>query len=169
MDSIDWDDRAFFDDDEWVTWSEINEQLRHKEWRAKYPNAVQTMIPYFESLISLAESYHLETGLHLNAYGDIGELFGAITYGIKLNRTYAQGADGRLGNDHVEIKTITPFKKKDEVLVDLSGNFSKLLVVKINEAFQVCGRMVDRRSLPTQRGRYLRVRWADLPSSTSGS
>ena len=102
-------------------------------------------------------------------WGDIGELFGAITYGIKLNRTYAQGADGRLGNDHVEIKTITPFKKKDEVLVDLSGHFIKLLVVKINEAFQVCGRMVDRRSLPTPRGRYLRVRWADLPSSTSGS
>lgn len=67
-------------------------------------------IPYFEDLTSLAESYHLETGLHLSVYGDIGELFGAITYGIKLNRTYAQGSDGRLGNDHVEIKTITPFK-----------------------------------------------------------
>ena len=57
------------------------------------------------------KSYHRETGLHLAVYGDIGELFGAITYGIKLNKTYAQGADGRLGNDHVEVKTITPFKR----------------------------------------------------------
>ena len=40
------------------------------------------MIPYFEDLISLAESYHRETGSS-RVYGDIGELFGAITYGIK--------------------------------------------------------------------------------------
>ena len=96
MEEIDWSDRAFYDDGEWVTWSEIDEQLRYKEWGAKYPNAIRSMIPYFEDLISLAESYHLETGLHLSVYGDIGELFGAITYGIKLNKTYAQGADGPL-------------------------------------------------------------------------
>lgn len=112
MDDIDWSDRAFYDDGEWVTWSEIDEQLRYKEWGAKYPNAIRSMIPYFEDLISLAESYHRETGLHLAVYGDIGELFGAITYGIRLNKTYAQGADGRLGNDHVEVKTITPSRRR---------------------------------------------------------
>lgn len=79
MDDIDWSDRAFYDDGEWVTWSEIDEQLRYKEWGVKYPNAIRSMIPYFEDLISLAESYHVETGLHLAVYGDIGELFGAIT------------------------------------------------------------------------------------------
>jgi len=166
MDEIDWNDRAFYDDGEWVTWSEIDEQLRHKEWRAKYPNALQSMIPYFEELVSLAESYHEETGLHLSVYGDIGELFGAITYGMKLNKTYAQGSDGRLGNDHIEIKTITPFKRKDHVQVDLSGNFNKLLVVKINETFQVSGRMINRKELPRRKGRYLRLKWDDLPSTT---
>ncbi|WP_299883330.1 hypothetical protein [uncultured Sulfitobacter sp.] len=114
----------------------------------------------------MAESYHYETGLHLAVYGDVGELFGAITYGIKLNKTYAQGSDGRLGNDHIEVKTITPFKNKDEVLVDTNGNFNKLLVVKINEAFQVSGRMIDRKELPKRSGRYLRVKWADLPAPT---
>lgn len=162
MEEIDWSDRAFYDDGEWVTWSEIDEQLRYKEWGAKYPNAIRSMIPYFEDLISLAENYHVETGLHLNVYGDIGELFGAITYGIKLNKTYAQGADGRLGNDHVEIKTITPFKNRDEVYVKLSGNWSKLLVVKINQDFQVSGRMLDRQGLPKKRAKYLRVKWNDL-------
>ena len=112
------------------------------------------------------KSYHRETGLHLAVYGDIGELFGAITYGIKLNKTYAQGADGRLGNDHVEVKTITPFKTKDVVVVDTAGNFNKLLVVKINEEFQVSGRMIDRKDLPKRQGRYLRVRWSDLPSAS---
>ncbi|MBB4193044.1 hypothetical protein GGE45_001629 [Rhizobium aethiopicum] len=113
--------------------------------------------------MSLAESYHLETGRHLNVYGDIGELFGAITYGIKLNKSYAQGADGRLGNDHVEIKTITPFKSKDEVFVKVSGIFSKLLVVKINAAFEVSSRMVDRKKLPKTAKSLLRIRWSDLP------
>jgi len=164
MDDIDWTDRAFYDDGEWVTWSEINEQLQYKEWGAKYPNAVRSMIPYFEDLISLAESYHHETGLHLNAYGDIGELFGAITYGIRLNKTYAEGADGRLGDDHIEIKTITPFKNRDEVLVKLSGNWSKLLVVKINKEFEVSGRMISRKALPHRKGKVLRVKWSDLPA-----
>ena len=92
-----WADRAFYDDGEWVHWSEIEEQVRFKEWGAKYPNARKSLIPYFEELLSLAEGYHMETGLHLNVYGDIGELYGAITHGLKLHKTYAQGSDGRLG------------------------------------------------------------------------
>jgi hypothetical protein len=164
MGEIDWDDRAFYDDGEWVTWSEIDEPLRYKEWAAKYPNAIRSMIPYFEALLSLAEGYHLETGRHLSVYGDIGELFGAITYGIVLNRTYAKGSDGRLGNDHVEIKTITPFKRKDEVIIDTSRHFSKLLIVKINAEFQIAGRMIDRKHFPKVNGRYTRIRWADLPT-----
>ena len=163
VDEIDWDDRAFYDDGEWVTWTEINQQLQYKEWGAKYPNAIRSLIPYLEDLLSLAESYHFETGMHLNVYGDIGELFGAITYGIKLNKNYAQGADGRLGNDHVEIKTITPFKSRDEVVVKLTGNFSKLLVVKINEDFEISARMINRSELPKTTGRHLKVRWSDLP------
>ena len=162
MNEINWDDRAFYDDGEWVTWSEIDQQFRYKEWQAKYPLGRLTEIPYFESLMSLAESYYHETGLHLSVYGDIGELFGAITYGIKLNKTYAQGSDGRIGNDHVEIKTITPFKTKDEVVIDRLGNFNKLLVVKINEVFDISGRMIDRKELPKGSGRYLRVKWRDL-------
>lgn len=165
MCEIDWMDRAFYDDGEWITWSEINEQLLYKEWQAKYPYGIRSMVPYFEELLSLAESYHCETGLHLSVYGDIGELFGAVTYGIKLNKTYAQGSDGRLGNDHVEIKTITPFKNKDVVKVDKSGNFNKLLVVKINEDFQVAGRMMNRCDLPKRAGRYVSLKWSDLPPS----
>ncbi|MGX9993626.1 hypothetical protein ACS4RR_031670 (plasmid) [Rhizobium sp. Z1P35] len=162
MDADIWD-RAFYDDGEWVSWSDVEEQLRYHEWRAKYPNAVTSLIPYFQELLSLAQDYHLATGRHLNAYGDIGELFGAITYGIRLNKNYAQGADGRLGNDHIEIKTITPFKSNDEVSVKVSGNFSKLLVVKINADFEVSSRMVDRSKLPKTAKPLLRIRWSDLP------
>jgi hypothetical protein len=114
-------DNAFWDDGEWVSWEEIDEQVRHKEWGAKYPNADRSLIPIFEDLIRLAESYYFATGSHLQVYGDIGELFGAITHGIKLHKNYAQGSYGRLGNDLVEVKTITPFKRNDTVEVKLSG------------------------------------------------
>ncbi len=163
MDSDVWADRAFYDDGEWVTWTEIGEHLQCQEWAEKYPNAIRSLIPYFENLMSLAECYHSETGLHLSVYGDIGELFGAITHGIKLHKNYAQGSDGRLGNDFVEIKTISPFKNKDEVLVRLDGHFSKLLVVKINEDFEISQRLVDRKDLRRQTGKPLIVKWADLP------
>ncbi|AMY72081.1 hypothetical protein AKL17_1p0080 (plasmid) [Frigidibacter mobilis] len=49
-------------------------------------------------------------------------------------------------------------------MVDTNGHFNKLLVVKINEDFQVSGRMIDRKDLPKRDGRYLRVRWGDLPT-----
>lgn len=151
-------DRAFWDDGEWVSWDEINEQIAHKEWRAKYPNANLTLVGIFNDLLSTAWSYHAETGRHLNVYGDIGELFGVITHGIVLHRNYAQGSDGRLGNDLVEVKTITPFKKADTVEINMARNFSKLLIVKINDEFEIKGQLIDRKQLPKAKGK-IRVPW----------
>ena len=90
---------AIWDDGEWVGWHEIEQQIRYKEWGAKYPNADRSLIPVFEALLSVAEDYHLATGSHLQVYGDIGELFASITYGVQLHRNYAEGSDGKLGND----------------------------------------------------------------------
>ena len=157
-------DYAIWDDGEWVSWDEINQQIQYKEWGAKYPNADRSLIPIFEDLLSTAEHYHNVTGSHLQVYGDIGELFCAITHGMKLNRNYAAGADGRLGNDHVEVKTITPFKNSDMVEVKASGNFSKLFVVKITAEFEIAGRLIDRKYLPPAKCGKIQVRWRDLPN-----
>jgi len=155
-------DNAIWDEGEWVSWDDIDRQIQYKEWGAKYPNANRSLIPTFEQLLNTAEDYHRETGLHLQVYGDIGELYGAITYGIKLHRNYAQGSDGRLGDDFIEVKTITPFKTRDEVVVDLKGHFSKLLIVKINEDFEIGHRLVDRKLLPKTISKRLRIKWSDL-------
>lgn len=155
-------DNALWDDGEWVSWDDINQQIQYKEWGAKYPNADRSLIPYFEQLINLAECYYHETGDHLQVYGDIGELFGAITLGIKLHRNYAQGSDGRLGDDHVEVKTISPFKTNDYVEVKASGNFNRLLVVKINQNFELSSRMIDRKKLVAPKGGKYRVGWSEL-------
>jgi len=153
---------AFWDDGEWVTWDEIDEQIRYKEWRARYPNADLSLVSIFESLICTAQSYHELTGRHLQVYGDIGELYGVITHGLKLHRIYAQGSDGRIGNDLVEVKTITPFKGNNRVSLNLKRNFSKVLLVKITAAFEVRGKLIDRKELPKVEGDLLVVDWESL-------
>lgn len=156
-------ENAIWDDGEWVSWGDINQQIQYKEWRAKYPNSDLSLVSFFEDLLGLAEEYHRQTDRHLQVYGDIGELFGAITYGIRLHKNYAEGSDGRLGDDFVEVKTITPFNGRDAVAVKLNRNFSKLFIVKINADFEISGRMIDRKNLPRRRGTVLRIRWRDLP------
>lgn len=97
----------------------------------------------------------------MHVYGDIGELYGAITHGIRLNRNYAQGSDGRLGNDLIEIKTITPFKRTDTVEINMARNFSKVLIVRINDEFDISGKLIDRKSLPKAKGK-IRVSWSEV-------
>ncbi len=170
-------DNAFWIDGEWLGWdsiidpeetkySRLAELEREAELRLKYPNADPTLVPYFQDLLTLAEAYFCDTGQHLNVYGDIGELFGAIMYGIKLHKNHAQGSDGRLGNDFVEIKTISPVNSKEKTKVRLDRHFSKLLVVKIDDDFEVSGRLVKRANLPKKAGNSLRLSWANMPDAT---
>ena len=155
---------AIWDDGEWVSWTDINAQLQHKEWGAKYPNADRSLIPIFEQLLDVAEAYNQVTGSHLQVYGDIGELFAAITLGVKLHRNYVSGSDGRLGDDFIEVKTITPFKANDIVTVKATGNFNKLVVVKINEDFELSYRLVARRELPKPKGGTYQISWSQMPT-----
>lgn len=153
------EDNAFYDDGEWVTWTEINEHLAHQELQAEYPNADIELIPIFESLLETAEDYHRHTGRHLQVYGDIGELHAAIVYGLKPHRNYAQGSDGRIGNHLVEVKTITPFKNSSTVCLNMRRNFSQVLIVRIDRDFEVQSRLIDRKDLPKARGDRLTLDW----------
>lgn len=153
---------AIYDDGEWITWDEINSHLERLEFQARFPNLDVDLVPIFQCLLTVAQDYHALTGSHLQVYGDLGELYGAITHGIKLHRNYAQGSDGRLGNDFVEVKTITPFKSTDMITLNLKRNFSKVLIVKINADFEVCSKLIDRKGLPKVNGDKLTLRWGDL-------
>ena len=166
-------DNAFWIDGEWLDWdsiidpeevrySRLAELEREAHLRLKYPNADLTLVPYFKDLLTLAESYFVETGQHLSVYGDIGELFGAIMYGIKLHKNNAEGSDGRLGNDFIEIKTISPANNKEQTSVRLDRHFNKLLLVKISTDFEVSGRLVERQNLPRRTGKNLRSSWENM-------
>ena len=151
-------DALYLGDGEWMSWGDFDAHYEEQELRARYPHGNLELLQIFEDLICTASEYHEQTGRHLQIYGDIGEIFGEIAYGIKLNKNYAKGSDGRLGNDLVEIKTITPFKAKDIVYINLDRNFSKILIVKIDKEFEIHAKMIDRKSLSKKKGK-LRINW----------
>jgi len=161
---IDGPSDAVWDDGEWISWEGI-EQVRYElDLKERYPNVSLELIQIFEELVDSAESYKQITGRYLPIFGELGELFAEITFGIKRHKPRTQGSDGRLGNDFVEIKTITPEKKNEKVVVKRKGNFNKLLVVKISEEFEFEARMLDRKNMSKGSGKIATVSWSSMNS-----
>lgn len=117
----------------------------------------------FESLVENAREYHELTGRYLQIWGELGELYAEVTYGIKRHKPHTRGSDGKLGNDFIEIKTMSPERSGEQVEVKLAGNFNKLLVVRITRDFEFESRLVSRRLLPKTDGSHARVAWSALP------
>ena len=123
------------------------------------------LIEIFENLVENAMDYFKLTGRYLQIWGELGELFAELKYGIKRHKPHTQGSDGKLGNDFVEIKTISPEKDGEKVQVKRAGNFNKLLVVKISEDFEFEGRFIERKRLSKGDGTYARISWSALTPS----
>ena len=152
------DTGVYLGDGEWISWDDFGPidpdepqdsllpVLEWQDWiKHRYPHAELSDVRQLIRLWKAADEYHTTTGRDLNVIGALGELFGAVLWGIRLNRKPdAQGSDGRVGDDHVEIKTIGPRSKSDRVTVKLSGNFNKLLVVKVRRDADAAGRDMDR-------------------------
>lgn len=81
------------------------------------------------------------------------ELCAEITFGIQRHKPRMQGSDGRLGNDSIDIKTITPEQRAKKVTLKRKGNVNQLLVVKITEDFEFEARMLDRNSRAKGQGK----------------
>jgi len=128
----------------------------------QYLHVQPELLAIFEELVESAAKYKHLTGHHLPILGELGELFAEIVFQIKRHAPMTQGSDGKLGNDLVEIKTITPGKKNDTVQVKRAGNFVTLIVVKITDDFQFGARMVHRRILKKGKGEFDEVSWADM-------
>jgi hypothetical protein len=120
------------------------------------------LLMIFESLVESASSYRRLTGRYLQIWGELGELYAEIKYGIKRHKPHTRGSDGKLGNDFVEIKTISPEKDGGQVQVKRAGNFNRLLIVKINEKFNFESRFIERKRLSKGEGTYARVSWSAL-------
>lgn len=170
--NIEFDDPSdgLWDDGEWMSWDYINQYIDDDEgWEANKEYVEEKPSPstlqlweILHSLVRTAEDYLETTGRHLPIYGELGELYGEIKYGIKRHKPNTAGSDGKMGNDFVEIKTISPEKTNSTVLVKRSGNFNKLLIVKISETFEFSSKMIDRKSLRKGVGKYAKASWEKM-------
>jgi hypothetical protein len=164
---------GIWDDGEWISWEYINRFIDDDGESEEAdsddegddvdvvgvsPSTLQ-LWEMLHELTQMAKRYRELTGRHLPIYGELGELYGEAKFGIKRHRPMAQGSDGRLGNDLVEIKTISPGKSSDVVLVKRAGNFNKLLIVKISESFEFSAKMIDRGSLGKGQGKLIKAKW----------
>lgn len=160
---------AIWDDGEWISWEWINGQLHEQELRERYPEASPELIEIFEDLVDIAINYKEVTGRYLPVFGELGELFAEITFGIKRHKPRTQGSDGKLGNDFVEIKTISPEKKDQKVSVKRQGNFNKLLAVRISDDFEFEARMIDRKQMSKGDGKMATVSWSSMRTASKKS
>ena len=160
---------GIYDDGEWISWNWINGQLYKQEIRHEYPQVDPELAILFTDLVSNAADYHAMTGRYLQIWGELGELFAEVKYGIQRHRPHTQGSDGKLGKDFVEVKTISPEKAGGTVHVKRSGNFNRLLVIKIDQSFNFEGRFIERRKLAKGTGTYASVSWSTLASEAQSS
>ena len=158
---------GIYDDGEWISWDWINGQLYKQELQEQYPKADPELVEIFESLVGIATEYHQKTGRYLQMWGELGEFYAEIKYGIKRHRPGTPGSDGRIGNDFIEVKTISPEKGYHKVQVKRSGNFSKLVVVRITEHFDFESRIINRTSLRKGSGKAAHVAWSRMPAEGS--
>ena len=157
---------GIYDDGEWISWDYINQHIYSQERQAEFPAADPELVAIFDDLLELAIRYKATTGRYLPLFGELGELYAEIKFGLKRHRPHAAGSDGKLGDDFVEVKTITPDKRVHKVHVKRAGNFSKLLIVKVSRNFEFEAKMIGRRALQKSSGRRLSALWSAVPAST---
>ena len=142
---------------------DLNRLLLERIWRETYPLADPVLVETFEQMRFLAMRYHQLHNRYLKIFGDLGELYAAIVLGMKLTQNDAKGVDGRRGNDHIEVKTISPMKSELSVQVSTAGSFNHLAVVKVDADFGFDLRVATRKSLKLIGKKQAKVRWENLP------
>jgi hypothetical protein len=89
---------GFWDDGDWISWDDIEEYRHDYEIREAFPKSSVALVRNFEAL----------TGRYPQIWGELGEFYAEIKFGIQRHRPHVPGSDGKLGNDFVEVKTISP-------------------------------------------------------------
>jgi len=149
---------------DWISWDWINDQLAPKKVRK--PRSAPNVRKIFNAIARAARSYYAMTGRYLEIWGELGELYAEAQYGIERHTPSTAGSDGRIGDDLVEIKTISPTKHTKGVRVRRKGNFTKLVAVKISSDLKFESRIIDRSTFckPEQKptGKAM-VAWRSMP------
>lgn len=147
-------------DPEWVDSQFFNlaadEPKKSLKSRDGFPYSTIEQTKIFHDLIECAARHFDNTGRYLQIWGELGEIYAEIKFGLRRHGTHEAGSDGTINGELVEVKTISPVKNSDRVIVKSKGNFEKLLIVRIDECFNFEGKLFDRTELKGGSGKYLR-------------
>lgn len=161
---------GIWDEGEWISWEWINTQMEdepeesideieHVPSREGFPYRIVEHTEVFYDLVSLAERYYENTGRYLQIWGELGEMYAEIRFGLRRHGSMHPGSDGTIRGELVEVKTISPEKSSDRVVVKRSGNFEKLLIVKIDREFQFQAKLFNRAELRSGVGPYYKTKF----------
>jgi len=129
--------------------------------RDGFPFSVLEQTQIFQDLIDCASRHLKNTGRYLQVWGELGEIYAELKFGLRRHGTHRAGSDGTIAGKLVEVKTISPEKSGDHVLVKSQGNFEQLLIVRIDRHFQFQGKLFDRSELVGGSGKLLKGRLKD--------
>ena len=130
------------------------------ESRDGFPYSILEQTEIFQDLVECATRHFENTGRYLQVWGELGEIYAEIKFGLRRHATHAPGSDGTINGKLVEVKTISPEKTSDRVLVKTQGDFEQLLIVRIDREFQFQGKLIERRELKGGKGKFLQGRIA---------
>jgi hypothetical protein len=163
-----------WDDDEWVSWDWINSQLEDEvdeepyeietaafESREGFPYRIVEHTEIFLDLVECARRYVENTGRYLQIWGELGEMYAEIKFGLRRHASLHPGSDGTIAGKLVEVKTISPEKKSGRVRVKSAGAFEQLLIVKIGPEFSFQAKLLERDELRGAGAAHHRARFGE--------
>lgn len=124
--------------------------------RDGFPFSTLEQSKIFYDLVDCAKRHFENTGRYFQIWGELGEIYAEIKFGLRRHGTHEAGSDGTIAGMLVEVKTISLEKSIDRVLVKSQGNFEQLLIVRIDRNFQFLGKLFDRSELKGASGNFLR-------------
>ena len=146
-------------DREWVDSQFDDETISPFQSRDGFPFSILEQTELFYELVDCAIRHFENTGRYLQIWGELGEIFAEIQFGLRRHGTHTAGSDGTIAGKLVEVKTISPEKASDRVMVKKQGNFEQLLIIHIDSNFEFQGKLIDRSELKGVDCKFLRARF----------
>ena len=134
---------------------------KHFHSRDGFPFSTTEQTEIFQDLVDCASRHFQNTGRYLQVWGELGEIYAEIRFGLRRHGTHRAGSDGIIDGKLVEVKTISPEKANTRVHVKRQGDFEQLLIVRIDMDFQFKAKLIDRSELKGAEGKFLRGRLDD--------
>lgn len=126
--------------------------------RAGFPFDPNEQRHVLDTLVQCARRHFNNTGRYLQIWGELGELYAETKFGLCRHATNEKGSDGTIAGRRVEVKTISPAKRRQQIRVKSSGDFEQVLIVQIDHDFKFRGTLVNRETLTGGGGRFLKGR-----------